>query len=436
MKDRIPVIILAVTATIIGLGCEGAESSSGDGSDSDSDGDSDADGDSDGDTEADGDSDSDAFTGFTDLSGTVLAPSETFPIPGALVYITDGSGSEVPDNVFCYDCEDMTGKKWTLSNADGSWTIQDVPAGTRNIVTRKGFFQRQREIVVTGTESQDVPAELTTLPPAASGDGLDQIPNYAVLLNSYDRSEDLLAKLGLAEIGSDGHWMSGTEEFDAYNDSSMASSAIGDSSLIFADQETINHYHMIFFPCICNHLGSTFVNDHVDMLRQYVADGGKLYASCWASQWAEFPFPDYIEFTGEDSLYVVGNVGHYSTSGTLTDDLMREWAAVVTPTEDLDNYPFTGAYIKIDGINEVDDGMGLEDDDGWVKPFTWVEDNSGTYAGSPMTVTYNFGCGKVFYSVYQVVESSSSTEIRPQEYVLLYVILEVGVCEGEYVPPE
>jgi hypothetical protein len=42
----------------------------------------------------------------------------------------------------------------------------------------------------------------------------------------------------------------------------------------------------------------------------------------------------------------------------------------------------------------------------------------------------------IFYSVYQVVESSSTADIRPQEYVLLYPILEVGVCEGEYTPPE
>ena len=32
--------------------------------------------------------------------------------------------------------------------------------------------------------------------------------------------------------------------------------------------------------------------------------------------------------------------------------------------------------------------------------------------------------------------SESSTAIMPQEYVLLYMILEVGVCEGEYIPPE
>jgi hypothetical protein len=402
---------------------------------SDADTDADSDTDSDADSDSDSDSDTDPPTGFTDLHGTVYAPSNAFPIPGALVYVTDGDGSTIPDEVFCYDCEDMTAKKWTLTAADGSWTLEDVPAGAHNIVTRKGFFQRQRVIVVTGAANQQIPDEYTTLPGEKSGDGLDQIPNYAVLLNWYDRSEDLLAKLGLAELGGDGHFVPGTEEFDVYNDEETAPSALGSSSMIFESQETIGHYHMVFFPCICNNLGTAFVQSHVEMLRQYVADGGKLYGSCWASQWAEFPFPEYIEFAGADNEYVVGGVDLYDAAGSLTDSQMRDWAAVVTPFHDPDAYPFTGAWIKIDGTNEVDDGMGLEEDDGVVKPLTWVVDDS-MYAGSPMTVTYNFGCGKVFYSVYQVVESSSSVEIRPQEYVLLYVILEVGVCEGEYIPPE
>ncbi|MBW2276626.1 MAG: carboxypeptidase regulatory-like domain-containing protein [Deltaproteobacteria bacterium] len=410
--------------------------SSDNGGNPDIDTDTDVDADNDSDTDADADSDTDTLPqGFTDLHGTVLAPSSSFPIPGALVYVTSGDGSEIPDHAFCYDCEDMTGKNWCLSQADGSWTLQDVPYGPINIITRKGFFQRQREIVVTGEADQDVPPEITTLPGESSADGLDQIPNYAVLLNWYDRSEDLLAKLGLAEIGGAGHFVPGTENFDVYNDSETSPSALGSSTLIFENQETINHYHMVFFPCICDALGTSFVQSHVEMLRQYVADGGKLYGSCWASQWAEFPFPEYIEFAGDDSQHVVGTVANYDTQGSLSDEQMRLWAEVVTPFEDPDHYPFTGAWIKIDDTFDVDDGMGLDDDDGVVKPLTWVVDDS-VYAGSPMTVTYNFGCGKVFYSVYQVVESSSSLEIRPQEYVLLYVILEVGVCEGEYIPPE
>jgi hypothetical protein len=167
------------------------------------------------------------------------------------------------------------------------------------------------------------------------------------------------------------------------------------------------------------------------MLRNYVEAGGKVYGSCWASQWAEFPWPEYIEFEGDDSSYVVGSVSYYDTNGTITNDQMRDWLTVVEPTENLDAFPFTGAYIKIDGLNDVDDGMGLEEDDGWVMPYSWVDDQM-EYPGSAMTVTYNWGCGKIFYSVYQVVESSSSTDIRPQEFVLLYVILEVGVCEGDY----
>jgi hypothetical protein len=425
---------LVVAVAILVACCEGASRPSGS-SDIDTDTDTDTDIDADTDADTDADSDTDPPVTFTDLSGTVLAPSETFPIPGALVYVTDGDGSVIPDNVFCYDCEDMTGKKWTLSDAAGEWTLEDVPAGVHNIVTRKGFFQRQRELVVTGDATQDVPPGYTTLPPAASDDGLDQIPNYAVLLNWYDRSEDLLAKLGIAELGGDGHFVPGTEQFDVYNDAETASSAVGSSSMIFSSQEYLEHYHMVFFPCICSTLSAS---DYIDMLRDYVAAGGKLYGSCWASQWAEFPFPAMIEFHGSDTVYNAGNIGSYSTTAVIESPEMRDWLSVVTPAENLDAYPFTGAWILIDALNNVDNGMGLEEDDYWVIPKSWVTDNGGSDhpAGSPMSVTYNFGCGKVFYSVYQVVESSSSTEIRPQEYVLLYLILEVGICEGEYEPPE
>jgi hypothetical protein len=108
----------------------------------------------------------------------------------------------------------------------------------------------------------------------------------------------------------------------------------------------------------------------------------------------------------------------------------------------VDNFLVTGAWVHAEYTNDVDDGMGLEEDDGWVKPFTWGTANDpwpewvcGS-GGCPITVTYNFGCGKIFFSAFQVVESSSSVEIRPQEFILLYLILEVGVCEGEYIPPE
>jgi hypothetical protein len=441
MKNLLAFLFATWVLGLAGTGCEGASETGKSNGGSDADGDSD--GDSDTDIDADADGDTDIPSGSGTIHGTVNAPSGTFPIPGALVYLTTqtvegiNSSNPIPNEIFCYDCDDMTGKKWTLTNADGSFTLSSVPAGTWRLVTRKGFFRRISEITIDEGEVEDVPVELTTLPRENSADGADRIPNYAVLLNWYDRSEDLLAKLGIAEIGGDGHFVPGSEQFDVYNDAQSATSALGPSSMVFASQDSLDQYHMVFFPCICSTLSAT---NYPQMLRNYVAEGGKLYSSCWASQWVAQPFPAMISFHGGNSGTNPGDIGSYDATGAIIDQQMRDWLTVVTPAENLDAYPFHGAWILIDSINDVDNGMGLPEDDYWVKPKSWVADNGGGFmparpAGSPMTVTYNFGCGKVFYSVYQVVESSSSTQIRPQEYVLLYLILEVGVCEGEYEPP-
>ena len=50
-----------------------------------------------------------------------------------------------------------------------------------------------------------------------------------------------------------------------------------------------------------------------------------------------------------------------------------------------------------------------------------------------MTVTYSFGCGKVLYATFHGMDSGASAVIGPHGYVLLYLILEVGVCDGTHV---
>ena len=356
-----------------------------------SDGDTDGDGDGDADNDADGDADGDGDTDpglFGNLAGKVLTPSGDLPIPGALVYLTDDDASEIPDEVFCYECEDMTGKKWTLSAADGTWTIDDVPAGTYNIVTRKGFFQRQRQLVATGDDVQDVPEEYNTLPRENSDDGLDRIPNYAVLLSYPDHVFNLLAKLGMGDLDGSGSLTWGSESFDCYNDYMFSQPGYSDSAELFADEANLYHYHQIFFPCFSTELGFDFIAAQTDLIREYVAAGGKIYCTCCANYWNEYPFVEYIDYTGDDAgtwTLGIGRVGLYNTNGQIVDPAMRDWLEVVT-SEDPDAFPFVNGYIQIEDLVAVDDGMGLDEDDGWVVPYAWVLDQS-SYPGSPLTVT-------------------------------------------------
>ena len=364
------------------------------------------------------------------LSGRVMAPSAAFPISGALVFLTKTEPAAIPSGVYHYECDTLEGTPYTLSAADGTWSIDNVSTGTWQLVTRKGNFRRIREIEVTKGMDPAVPEEMTTLPSALSADGLDTIPSYAVVKTSPDLTHNLLAKFGLGDVDGAGNLITGTEQFDIYED---FGSTYPNTTALFDTQNAVNSYHMIFLPCNSSGVGVSFVNSHVQMLRDYVSAGGRIYNSCTVSLWSEASFPDYIDFYQADDP-IKFDIGRrtgsaYTTSGNVLDQDLASWLGVVI-SESPSNVPFYNGYVTIDATNEVNDGHGLEEDGFVVKPYTWVTDN-GSYPGSPLMVTYNYDYGKVFYSVYET--SSGTVALTPQEYVLLYVILEVGVCEN---PPE
>lgn len=364
------------------------------------------------------------------LSGRVMAPSGAFPVSGALVYLTQTEPEPIPSGVYHYECDEMQGTPYALSKADGTWTI-DAPPGTWKLVTRKGNFRRIRPIEITADMDPNVHEALTTLPGASTQDNQDTTPSFAVVKTSPDLTYNLLAKFGMGQVNASGELVTGTEAFHIYEDSGFSSYA--HTSALF-DGNNLHNYHMIFLPCYASSVGVAFVKDNIQKLRDYVSAGGRIYNSCTVSLWTEAPFPEYIGFYGSESpsTFDIGRRTNtaYATKGTLLDQGLADWMSVVT-ANDPNNVPFQNGYVTIDAVHEVDDGHGLEKDGFVVKPYTWVRDNA-TYAGSPLMVTYNFDQGKVFYSVYET--SSKTTAITPQEYVLLYVILEVGVCTN--LPPE
>ncbi len=374
----------------------------------------------------------DLIAGTETLSGRVMAPSGAFPVSGALVFLTQTDPPPIPSGVYHYECDDMKGKPYALSAADGTWSINKIPVGNYKLVTRKGNFRRIRDIQVTENMPPAVPEEMTTLPGAKTADGLDMIPSFAVVRTSPDLTYNLLAKFGMGQVNGAGELIDGTEQFSIYDDNNFGS--YPHTSALFDNQATLHSYHMIFLPCYASSVGVQFVNSHVQMLRDYVAAGGRIYNSCTVSLWSEATFPDYIDFYQSDNAnkFDIGRRTNsaYTTTGEVLDEDLAAWIGIVTPNNP-QSVPFENGYVTIDATTEVDDGHGLEKDNYIVKPFTWVRDNS-AYPGSPLMVTYNYDYGKVFYSVYET--SSSSLALTPQEYVLIYVILEVGVCGN--LPPD
>ena len=55
---------------------------------------------------------------------------------------------------------------------------------------------------------------------------------------------------------------------------------------------------------------------------------------------------------------------------------------------------------------------------------------------NPLTVTGEYGCGKILFTTYHMAELTTSySGLTPQELVLLYRLLELGVCQSPYEPP-
>jgi hypothetical protein len=427
---------VSVLIGCLALACEDDDGGRAGGDWGDGGPDADADSDGDGDSDSDADEIPDDHTGGKgSLQGRVMAPSGKFPISGALVYLSKSDPEPIPETVFHYECDNMAYEYYTLSGADGAWSIVDAPDGTWKIITRKGNFRRVREVKVEKNEMTEVPQEHTTLPGNESAEG-DTIPNFAVLYTDPDLIYNLLGKFGMGTVGGGGVLQLGTESFDLFNDGATAPGKQA-SKVLFDTPGMIDNYHMLFLPCYSATNPVAWTNGKAQQIRDYVSKGGKIYNSCCVALWTEAAFPDYIDFTGGNpdgtGVWDIGRISNtdYSTNGQILDNGLSAWVNAVAEEQgvavDTNNYPFTMGYVKIDGVTEVDDGHGLDVDDGWVKPYVWVKDVK-AYPDSPLMVTYNYDGGKVFYTVYET--SAANPNLTPQEYALIYVILEVGVCDN------
>ena len=393
------------------------------------------------------------------LTGTVFAPNGTIPVVGALVYTTNNPPEGIPDQVYCAECVELEcGVDFTETDVEGNFSLATDSGMGKYLVVQKGQFLRitQINIAAGNTNLPDATVELPGEWDPANG---LYIPKIAVANGSYDRIEDALGKFGLGDTNIANFTEStvpGTESFELWNNGRDPSTdgfpSQGTMADLVSDPANLARYHIIFVPCSSDTYLSALNQGGVDNVRAWVEAGGRWYVADWANEWMSGTFPEYQNFYGGND----GDLGAYDSLADVLDDGMLNWLeALPDPLKDInplndENHPtlfqlpqlltvdnWSGIQYPLPEIL-VDDGLGNMVNVGHTP---WLEGPGGGWDIPvndihPLTVTGQYGCGKIQFTSYHTAEFFDYVGLSPQELVLIYTILEIGVCQDPLPPPQ
>ena len=378
------------------------------------------------------------------LTGRVLAPNGQIPISGALVYLTAQPPTGIPEGVYCDECETLGPEDFATTTApDGTFELVASAAAFEDadafLVVRKGQFLRISPVTVQEGE-QAIDEALTQLPGVNDPASGRWIPRIAVYQTFPDEVFNVLAKFGLGQVSAAGTLVPGTEQFTLLSDA--------DQGAFMDDLVQMSQYHIIFIPCATTVFWAqapTVSAQRIENIRDYVAAGGRWYATDHSNEYIKEPFPAYLDL---HSPAMPDIQPAYTVAGTVVDAGLLAWLDALPPAladigggnptlNMLPSVELRHNYSGIDAVHEVlvPDDMGQPVN---VGPHTFVEGPCTSCANPalerPMAISGQYGCGRMMYSTFET-SSMAHQGLNPQELVLLYMILEIGVCQDDLVPP-
>ncbi len=390
-------------------------------------------------------------------SGKVWGPHEAgkaplFPVPGALVAAYTTPPRAVPLKAYCEECAKVPSDvSWTTSNADGSFSL-DLPVGkTFYLTVQKGQFRRVRQFTTDATVGDyPLPADLTTMPSRSDYGAGDTVPKIALVFGDYDHIEDVLAKTGMTPSDSAyGMDWSAASPLDVY-DNSGPSEKEHHGMPLQQLVERMTDYHVIMFSCSYN-ANFEFMKDakFQQAIREFVWQGGKLYASDYAQPVVEMAWPEFIWFHDplhggcQENRFPDGcNHGPpFNSPSTPKDPQLSAWLDAMGERQGLvtkENWNTIGELFE-GYVGKDANGAELRQ-----KPKTWVagpwsydaddiENEPGwdSTTEHPMTVSFPYNCGRVLYTTYHTVGGTNGGRhpgLLPQEKILYYLLMEMTVC--------
>ncbi len=431
----------------------------------------------------DGGGSPDAYTGpAATVTGTVWAPGNAvgmvpagheIPIHGAVIVVSVQKLPPIQQTVHCDQCIDPPGT-YAFSDHKGHFSLTNVRPGDYWLTIQKGQFRLEQQVSLTENTTLGLTVAQSTLPSVHDPDNGKWLPKIAIASGFWDHIEDILGKMGLGSVDGSGQFQgaSAAGVFDIYsNDGRVDNVALEPFASFLADYNKMSQNHIIFVPCSTSTFGSNGLQSApaqvLENLRQYVSDGGKLYVTDWSGEYADNIFPEQLRFASDHDTPASAwngstwDTGQFSDADgfstteaehayALNDDLYAWLDGQSGPTVvgfgsygqgtfDAGDFKLEGKYDFIEELVDVQIGI---DDEGFPvfdRPKAWViGDEAGTPADcegpnpacSAFTVTYEpVGCGRVLYSTYHTADGNH-VGLVPQERVLLYLIMEIGVCKS------
>ena len=228
-------------------------------------------------------------------------PGETASVTGRVCNTAGNSYVVGADASIEYDLDGdgtIDGSSTDVTDAEGWFTLTDVPLGQHTILVQKGSFSTTIDIVLSEANEELQLANEECLDPGSV--------EIAVVSGSYDNVQGLLSGLGL--------------DFDLYRGTTNQTEYM----TLLEDPDLMAQYDIIFFNCGMDDSWSRGASRDTiaSNIRQYVNNGGSIYTSDWAYNIFEASFPNAVDFYGEDSI---SGSAYWGADGYLT-------ASVLDPT--------------------------------------------------------------------------------------------------------
>ena len=314
------------------------------------------------------------------IKGRVCSPDGRNWLPDAVIYTNlIDSDNRLYDTIIAY------------SDLDGYFQLEDLPGDTTYTVYVQYGDQtlETHEVFLEGGET----AELE------EPDCFDPLEvDVAVVTGDYDDFQLVLSNMGFANY----------EVIDGLDTDEITS--------FLLDAEAMAKFDIIFMNGGCLEEGILYdasaeaLSDQViQNLRDYVNNGGQIYASDWAYDYIEVVWPDAIDFVGNDDEPDAAQMGEYGVvTAAVADSAMAEWLGsnYVNIEYDLPVWPpienvSSAVSVHLSGTVEYREGT-----------------SSYSLSSVPMLVSFTSGEGRVVGSTFRVAKNATTDMMLVLQYMM------------------